>query len=122
MNFERGDFAECKIRDLTQVLDRGRTQEISGATSPSVDVQSVPRFNATPLHANARETVTRKRNLAHERLDYVGSPCEGLGLAARNGQAGFTSGTLRFPGRRFLPRSCDHRRLKPCMTALRQSL
>jgi hypothetical protein len=32
----------------------------TGATSPSVDVQSVPRFNASPIRDNVRNTVAKK--------------------------------------------------------------
>jgi len=41
-------------------------------------VQSVPRFNASLLRANVRNTVT-KECLSPAPLDYVGCPCKGLG-------------------------------------------
>ena len=62
------------------VAERLKSGVAPSAINPSVDVQSVP---VVPLIQTTKmqETITKK-TLFPTWLDYVGSPCKGLGLSA----------------------------------------
>ena len=67
-------------------------------TSPSVNVQSAPRFTAASNHANAGLPSIKEKNQTRKPpLDYFGSPCkEGLNIFAHETNVDFSVNVLPF--------------------------